>query len=322
MSVKYVVWVLFGVVAIAFVSYASFHLLPGRSVVWGDDPDTPFAGDFSFLQDAFNQLGEVQELTVAILGVAGEGYRSGTLADAIVVVHLDPVQEKIFLISVPRDLWISDAQEEFKLNELLSRNKVTTGLSVVESFTGLSLDGYAVVDLHTIEALVDDVGGVEVTLEEPARDWVSGYELSAGSHLLSGDDVVWLLRNRYNREGDFFREANQHRVVSALWDTLLHLSSDQLLDLAKAYVLGTDALSNIHIDLTMLTPLLLNEQVKNFSLESIVVGTSTQLVKLGSVSHPESGALVSVVLPTAGFGNYADIRAYVQKIISEGESIE
>jgi len=319
---RYVVWALFGVVAVAFVAYASFHLLPGRSVVWDDDVNTPFAGDFSFLKDAFNQLGEVQELTVAVLGVPGEGYRSGALADAIMVVHLDPVKEKIFLISVPRDLWISDVQEQFKLNEFLYRNKVKKGLDVVESFTGLSLDGYAVVDLNTIEALVDDVGGVQVTLEEPARDWVSGYELFTGSHLLSGDDVVWLLRNRYHREGDFFREANQHRVVSALWDTLLNLPSNQLLDLAKTYVLGTDALSNIHIDLTVLTPLLLNEQVRNFSLESIVVGPSTQLVKLGSVTHPESGALVSVVLPTAGFGNYADIRSYVQEMISESESIE
>jgi hypothetical protein len=103
---------------------------------------------------------------------------------------------------------------------------------------------------------------------------------------------------------------------------MLHLSSNQLLDLAKTYALGTDTLSNIHIDLTMLTPLLLNEQVRNFSLESIVVGPSTKLVTLASVTHPESGALVSVVLPVAGFGNYADIRSYVQNIISESDSVE
>ncbi len=58
---------------------------------------------------------------VLIMGYGGGNHDGGSLTDTIIVAHIRPRDQKAFLISIPRDLWVSlpvstDAIESHKIN--------------------------------------------------------------------------------------------------------------------------------------------------------------------------------------------------------------
>ncbi len=311
-------WIIFGVVGIAFVGYTMFVYIPGRSIVLSNTDDASLDTSFSFsaLGEWFNSLIPSDEVTVAMFGIPGDGYKASTLADAIVVVHMRPDEESVSLISIPRDLWIADATDQFKINDIFYRNKEGTVLNTLEVITGLELDGYVVVDLDTVRKIVDDLGGIDIELPEAAVDWVSGYTLPAGEHHLSGEDAIWLLRNRYHNQGDFFREANQHRVIGAIVKQFSQLSDDDRIALVKRHVFDTNLLSGIRLDFAKFTPMILSTDFSKLSVNSIVLDFSTGLFVVDSIPLSNSSSSISVVMPTEGFERYGAVREYIQSILN------
>ena len=51
---------------------------------------------------------KLETLNLLLLGSGGAGHEGGELTDAIILAHIDFRQAKIGLISIPRDLWISE----------------------------------------------------------------------------------------------------------------------------------------------------------------------------------------------------------------------
>lgn len=253
-------------------------------------------------------------LTVAVFGRPGAGYKSGSLADAILIIHYDPAQKTAHMISIPRDLWITDGTEQFKLNEIIFRNKVGAGLAEFEKMTGLSMDGYLDVDLTTIQKGIDDLGGVDIVLDQTAIDWVSGFRMEAGNQHLNGEDAVWLIRNRYNAQGDFFREKNQQKIIDAALLKFKALTRDEKVAFVKKYLFDGKLLRGAHVDIAQITPLIFDVNLSVVKLKSVVMDFSTKLFKNASVPiQTEAGtSYIAVVLPVEGFQNYAAIQKYIQ----------
>jgi anionic cell wall polymer biosynthesis LytR-Cps2A-Psr (LCP) family protein len=59
------------------------------------------------------------------------------------------------------------------------------------------MDHYMEIDFAGFQDLVDALGGVSITLEEPIRDSRSGLDLTAGTHRLDGAESLGLVRTRY-----------------------------------------------------------------------------------------------------------------------------
>lgn len=55
---------------------------------------------------------------ILLLGYGGSGHDGGLLTDTIIVAHLDPRNNNITLISIPRDIWISIQTEVNKAEKL------------------------------------------------------------------------------------------------------------------------------------------------------------------------------------------------------------
>lgn len=166
-------------------------------------------------------------------------------ADAMVLAYLSP-ERTISMISIPRDIWwqgrkLSYHAEIYGIDHLVEQ---------VSAITAQAIDGWVAVDMYAFVEVVDLLGGIEVTLDEPLIDptyrvrengaW-STLAYSAGTHHLGGIEALRLARSRHT-SNDFERAARQQQILSALRDRLNRLNAgdlDQvysLLDTLATYV--------------------------------------------------------------------------------------
>jgi anionic cell wall polymer biosynthesis LytR-Cps2A-Psr (LCP) family protein len=73
------------------------------------------------------------------------------------------------------------------------------------------------VDFRGFKALVDQVGGVEICLSEPQKDFRSGIDLAAGRQTVRGDQALAFVRQRAGlARGDIDRIRRQQLLLGAL----------------------------------------------------------------------------------------------------------
>lgn len=306
---RYFLFVILATVVAVFLYVAVIHI-PSRSVEFATSVVADGTGVFTTL---LKNLFASKDVSVVVFGKPGGLHQGAELADAIVVVHFSPRRNQVTLISIPRDLWISDNQRQFKINEALRLGVIPSVIQTIERITGLSITGYAVVDLSLVERVIDDLGGVTLTLSAPAIDWVSGYTMKAGVNHLNGEDAVWLMRNRFNPEGDFFREKNQHAIIQSALLAFLNLDRDAQIALVRKHVMDGNLLSQSRIDAATVFSYLFETDFSSLSVRSVVLDFSTKLLKTSTVPFIGIGTTtyVSVLLPTEGFERYGAIRAYI-----------
>ena len=125
-------------------------------------------------------------------------------------------------MSIPRDTYIDMGENGAdKINGAYSIGGPSYMVEVVQEFAGVPISHYAEIDFDAFIAIVDYIGGVDVTLPVAISDPdYTGLELSAGTHHLNGWDALMLCRSRHAYDdyggGDFFRAANQRMVISAI----------------------------------------------------------------------------------------------------------
>ncbi|MBI3088845.1 MAG: LCP family protein [Candidatus Colwellbacteria bacterium] len=258
------------------------------------------------------KLGISQDLAVLVLGrvAPGEGgqwHNAPELADSIVLVYYNADSKTVNLISLPRDLYGTFGGENFKLNEVVKRNKIDALLAEMKEITGVETEKYVIVDLGIIEKVVDELGGVDVTLEASVTDPVSGFTLNKGLNHLNGKEAAFLVRNRFAPEGDFFREKHQHLLVQAVFDKL---SEESVAERTKFFfrILPEVAKSQSNFSIGELIPQLSNVEVRKFN--SITLDFSTGVLVS---SQDPIGAYI--LIPKEGMNNYKEVRTLIERKI-------
>ena len=125
---------------------------------------------------------EEGRINIALLGMRGENVPGGgTLTDTIMVVSIIPKENKASLVSVPRDLWVKNPGSESysKINAVHAygeENGKQQGLSqmekVLEEVLGLPIHYAVRIDFKGFKELIDDVGGIQITLDKPFEEGV------------------------------------------------------------------------------------------------------------------------------------------------------
>ena len=150
--------------------------------------------------------------------------KDGTRTDTMMLIYLSGSERKVSLLSLPRDtLTYSTAGDRAKLNSAYGRNGCgTEGMEnlmlYVEDLIGYQPDGYILVDMTLVPKIVDEMGGLDLTLEQDISVKDNGEEVyvPAGEHHLSGEEVLATLRYRsgyYN--ADLGRVEMQRKVIKA-----------------------------------------------------------------------------------------------------------
>lgn len=124
----------------------------------------------------------------------------GLRSDTIMVLRVMPAEQRVALVSFPRDLWveIADTGRSDKINSAMFVDGPEALITTIQNNFGIPLDHYVQVDFAQFKRLVDVVDGVKVYFDTAARDFNTGLDIAEpGCVTLSGDQALAYARSRY-----------------------------------------------------------------------------------------------------------------------------
>ena len=179
-----------------------------------------YVGSLMEMPVSEDSIGPRKDQTATIL-ICGTD-KDGTRTDTMMLLYLDGKEERIGLLSLPRDtLTITDSGKRAKLNSAYGRNGcgeqgMEWTMNYVQRIIGYRPDGYILVDMELVPQMVDLMGGVNVHLDHHIRVHTDGVEVyvPAGDQHLNGEEVLATLRYRYGYyNADLGRVEVQRMVI-------------------------------------------------------------------------------------------------------------
>lgn len=109
-------------------------------------------------------------------------------------------------------------------------------VDAVQQNFGIPIDAYVTTYITDIAEMVDLVGGIPITLDEPIH-YEAGKTIEAGKTVLSGEQSEWFIRYRYGwLEGDIGRMQNQRRFMAAAMQKLMDIAQNEGKGKLKEYI--------------------------------------------------------------------------------------
>jgi LCP family protein required for cell wall assembly len=164
------------------------------------------------------ETGELTPFNVLLLGSdtrvgkGNKGYGStakfGTTerSDTTILLHVSADRSSATAVSIPRDTLITLPKCKVdgktvgggtgKFNEAMTLGGPGCVIKAVENMSGLEIENFMVVDFGGFKRVTEALGGVEICLSEPVNDPLSGLKLSAGKHVVSGEQALAFVRAR------------------------------------------------------------------------------------------------------------------------------
>lgn len=146
--------------------------------------------------------------------------KNGSNVDTMIFAHVDISDQKITLLSVPRDLYY----QEDKINAVYGKQGVLAQVAAVEDVLGYKVHHYALVDMVAFKDVIDLLGGVDVTLDQDLidptykvcdGDTCSTLYYPAGTYHLDGTEALRIARSRHTTS-DYSRAARQQLILGGL----------------------------------------------------------------------------------------------------------
>ena len=185
-----------------------------------------------------------------VLAQLRAGDNEGELTDTLILLRIPNDGTRAVGISLPRDTYVDipGPYGKHKINSAYGRAKTATAeelrsegeddpaavereavlegrktlVRTIESLTGAGIDHYAEVNLLGFYEITNAVGGVEVCLKNPVREYKSGANFPAGRQRISGGDALAFVRQRDGLpRGDLDRVVRQQVFLGALADQVL-----------------------------------------------------------------------------------------------------
>jgi LCP family protein required for cell wall assembly len=157
------------------------------------------------------------------LGRRGRG-QVGFNTDVMVLVSINPENNRVLLTSVPRDLWVNDN----KINALYILYGWDTLKNAFEKITGQVIDGYIIVDFDGFKWIVDAFGGVPVDIMTSFSDYefpdtqdlgTVTASFTQGQEKMAGERALTYARSRKGNNGegsDLMRAKRQHLILKGM----------------------------------------------------------------------------------------------------------
>ena len=171
-------------------------------------------------KDIAKRVGITQEpFNIYISGIdTFGGISKVSRSDVNMIMTVDPVDKKILLTSIPRDMYVD--LHSYKAKDKLTHSGiygVGETVETVEDWMGIDINYYIRVNFTSLEDIVDAIGGVDVESPYAFKSSVSKYSYSEGINHLDGEAALFFARERKSfEEGDQERIKNQQRVLKGI----------------------------------------------------------------------------------------------------------
>lgn len=246
---------------------------------------------------------EGQALNILIIGSdsradgAIEDSFDSVLADTHIIAHISADRNSAVLVSIPRDIMVNIPDCETSSGEVIygyfgmyneayamgwqrggdKASAVACDLTLAQSATGLTMDGFVLVEMGGFVNMVDALGGVDICIPEPINAPKANLVLDAGQQVLGGHDALGYARARVGvgDGSDPGRIERQQRLMSAMVDGVL--SKNVLTDSPALYQMLRAALSSLTVsqNLSSLTDMAgLAFSLRNLSSENVTFITT------------------------------------------------
>lgn len=117
---------------------------------------------------------EKESFNIAVLGIGGARHDGPDLSDTIIYANVNIKQNKVYMFSIPRDLWIPGDRDKINAiyaNAKRDNNGISSVEAVLEYVTGQKIDYVLVLDFIGFVKLVDHLGGIEVDVAQTLDDY-------------------------------------------------------------------------------------------------------------------------------------------------------
>jgi LCP family protein required for cell wall assembly len=280
------------------------------------------------------------------------GHQGATLTDSIMIVSIDTKDNRAFLLSVPRDLWVNipGGYGYHKINTAYTYGEQSHFHSpgypdggmgmlekVIEANLGIDLNYNALINYNAFKQAVDAVGGIDVTIDsddprglyDPNIARVDGgpLKLSNGKHHLDGQTALNLARARgdsyysYGFPGsDFDRTEHQRQLFMALKSKAF--TSGVVANPLKISSLMDALGANVTTDLNLSEVrrlIQIGQKIDNKHIKSVSLNDADGKNLLASYRSPLGE---SALIPAAGMDDFTDIQHYIQKLTSNNPIVK
>jgi LCP family protein required for cell wall assembly len=262
----------------------------------GETPTIPLVADTPVPWNGTDRV------TILLMGLDFRDWESGDgppRTDSMMLVSVDPVSHTVGMLSIPRDLWVeipggfghNRINTAYFLGESykLPGGGPDLAMKTVENLLGLPVQYYAVIEFQTFERMIDEIGGIDILVEENVKISPIGRPsrwLRPKAYHMDGPTALAYARARKTEGGDFDRADRQQRVALAIRDRIFYSNMAPTL-LAKAPALYQELASGVHTNLT------LNQMV---GLGLLLIQIPPENIHRGTIAPPDMVALET--LPT------------------------
>jgi LCP family protein required for cell wall assembly len=147
-------------------------------------------------------------------GVTGGTAIGGARSDTIILMHIAPGAHEVDVISIPRDSVVpilgctpeggtpgQNAEPSYdveQVNATYAYGGPGCLWETIEQTTGIHINDFVELTFSGFEAVINQLGGVDVCLPEAVDDPTSNLNLSAGIHHVQGPEALAFWRSREN----------------------------------------------------------------------------------------------------------------------------
>ena len=137
------------------------------------------------------------------------------LGDAIHVIAVNPGAKAASIIDIPRDTSVGGGG---KINSILANGGLSQFTQAISSFVGVPIRFSITTNFAGFTDMVDELGGIDINVQEPMHDQDSGADFDPGPQRLNGPGALAFSRDRHSfAAGDISRTANQgYLIITAL----------------------------------------------------------------------------------------------------------
>lgn len=210
-------------------------------------------------------------------------------ADTIMVASFDTKNQKVGVVSIPRDTLVNEPRKVKKINGAYGAGGVEELLREASELVGYQIDHYVKVDIAAFKAIVNELGGVSFYVPcDMYHNDGAGFiiDLKEGTQWLNGDQALQLVRYRGYANADLGRIQTQQKFLTQMAKQLLKVSN-----LSKVTEFAEIFDKYVETDLTL----------------SDLVYFGTQALKLDF-----SADLTFATLPGDGQVHYGGVKYYYQ----------
>lgn len=193
------------------------------------------------------KVAATDSLNILLLGIDSQKGTKGR-SDALMILSVDPKEEKMQLISIPRDTRteIIGKGVDDKINHAYAFGGTDMAVATVENFLDIELDYYVSVNMEGFKQLVDQLGSITVYNDLEWSD--SKYDFGFGPIEMDGDKTMGFVRMRkQDAAGDFGRTKRQRQVVQGIINQGASIASVPKIN-SMIDILGNNMATNLDFD--------------------------------------------------------------------------